>query len=413
MLPDVIENQVIEIKDALIENGIKDGLHTATECVVDIGKSISGIFTGKFENISQVQTAIGSGGVIDTFSDLIDKASNKIYQKGIINSQIKSVITGGKDIILNNVTSNIKNEMNFQERSIHNIGKYVDNFNEYLKSKDFNKIKESYITSLKNNNYSQNTIKTYSSIIHKFTTYLKNQIAIYNEKEFIKYFNSYILYLKQVKNVSQNYLYLVTVVVKKFLEFNNIHFLDSITTPKRIKSPPNFLTQKEVKQLLDSITWDENSDSDFRIITKLRDKLIVTLLYSSGLRVSELINLTVDNVNFEGKQLSIVGKNNSRVILLDESTKQLIQKYLEKRTQKSNYLVVNKSGNPLTPRYVQLMIKKYGNESGIEKKITPHILRHSYATHLFEQGVNIKIIQQLLGHSNLSTTQIYSQDANN
>lgn len=278
---------------------------------------------------------------------------------------------------------------------------------------NFNKIKEIYITSLKNNNYSQNTIKTYSSIIHKFTTYLKNQIAIYNEKEFIKYFNSYILYLKQVKNVSQNYIYLVTVVVKKFLEFNNIHFLDSITTPKRIKSPPNFLTQKEVKQLLDSITWDENSDSDFRIITKLRDKLIVTLLYSSGLRVSELINLTVDNVNFEGKQLSIVGKNNSRVILLDESTKQLIQKYLEKRTQKSNYLVVNKSGNPLTPRYVQLMIKKYGNESGIEKKITPHILRHSYATHLFEQGVNIKIIQQLLGHSNLSTTQIYSQDANN
>lgn len=139
----------------------------------------------------------------------------------------------------------------------------------------------------------------------------------------------------------------------------------------------------------------------------------MTLLYSSGLRVSELINLTVDNVNFEGKQLSIVGKNNSRVILLDESTKQLIQKYLEKRTQKSNYLVVNKSGNQLTPRYVQLMIKKYGNESGIEKKITPHILRHSYATHLFEQGVNIKIIQQLLGHSNLSTTQIYSQDANN
>lgn len=278
---------------------------------------------------------------------------------------------------------------------------------------NFNKIKERYITSLKNNNYSQNTIKTYSSIIHKFTTYLKNQIAIYNEKEFIKYFNSYILYLKQVKNVSQNYIYLVTVVVKKFLEFNNIHFLDSITTPKRIKSPPNFLTQKEVKQLLDSITWDENSDSDFRIITKLRDKLIVTLLYSSGLRVSELINLTVDNVNFEGKQLSIVGKNNSRVILLDESTKQLIQKYLEKRTQKSNYLVVNKSGNPLTPQYVQLMIKKYGNESGIEKKITPHILRHSYATHLFEQGVNIKIIQQLLGHSNLSTTQIYSQDANN
>lgn len=278
---------------------------------------------------------------------------------------------------------------------------------------NFNKIKENYITSLKDNNYSQNTIKTYSSIIHKFTTYLKNQIAIYNEKEFIKFFNGYIIHLKQVKNVSQNYIYLVTVVIKKFLEFNNIHFLDSNAIPKRTKPSPNFLTQKEVKQLLDSITWDENSDSDFRVITKIRDKLIVTLLYSSGLRVSELINLTIDDVNFEEKQLSIVSRNNSRVILLDKSSNQLIQKYLKKRTQKSKYLVVNKSGNQLTPRYVQLMIKKYGNESGIKKKITPHILRHSYATHLLEQGVNIKIIQEILGHSNLSTTQIYNQHINN
>lgn len=278
---------------------------------------------------------------------------------------------------------------------------------------NFNKIKENYITSLKDNNYSQNTIKTYSSIIHKFTTYLKNQIAIYNEKEFIKFFNGYIIHLKQVKNVSQNYIYLVTVVIKKFLEFNNIRFLDSIAIPKRTKPSPNFLTQKEVKQLLDSITWDENSDSDFRVITKIRDKLIVTLLYSSGLRVSELINLTIDDVNFEEKQLSIVSRNNSRVILLDKSSNQLIQKYLKKRTQKSKYLVVNKSGNQLTPRYVQLMIKKYGNESGIKKKITPHILRHSYATHLLEQGVNIKIIQEILGHSNLSTTQIYNQHINN
>lgn len=278
---------------------------------------------------------------------------------------------------------------------------------------NFNKIKENYITSLKDNNYSQNTIKTYSSIIQKFTNYLKSQTAIYDEKEFVKYFNNYILHLKQVKNVSQNYIYLVTVVVKKFLEFNNIRFLDSITIPKRIKSPPNVLTQKEVKQLLDSVNWDENSDSDFRILTKMRDKLIVTLLYSLGLRVSELINLTVDNVNFEERELSIVGKNNCRVILLDKTTKQLIQKYLEKRTQNSEYLVVNKSGNQLTPRYIQLMIKKYGKESGIQKKITPHVLRHSYAAHLLEQGVNIKIIQQLLGHSNLSTTQIYNQYTNN
>jgi integrase/recombinase XerD len=277
---------------------------------------------------------------------------------------------------------------------------------------NFNKIKENYIIFLKDNNYSQNTIKTYSSIIEKFTNYLKSQIAIYNEKEFVKYFNNYIIHLKQDKNLSQNYIYLVTVVVKKFLEFNNIHFLDSITTPKRIKTSPNVLTQKEVKQLLDCIIWNEDTDSDFRILTKTRDKLIIRLLYSLGLRVSELINLTVDNVNFEELKLTIVSKNNCRVILLDKTTKQLIQKYLEKRTHESKYLVVNKNGNQLTPRYIQLMIKKYGKESGIQKKITPHVLRHSYAAHLLEQGVNIKIIQQLLGHSNLSTTQIYNQYAN-
>lgn len=273
---------------------------------------------------------------------------------------------------------------------------------------NFNKIKKNYITSLKANNYSQNTIKTYSSILEKFITYLNSKIAIYNEKEFVKYFNSYTDYLKQSKNLSQNYIYLITVVVKKFLEFNNIYFLDSITAPKKIKSKPDFLTQNEIKQLIDSIKWDKKTDSDFHILIKIRDKLIVTLLYSSGLRVSELINLTIDNINFEKKELAITHKNNSRIILFDETTKQLMETYLEKRTQKSKYLIVNKSGGQLTPRYIQLMIKKYGKESGIQKKITPHILRNSYATHLVEQGVNIKIIQQILGHNHLSTTKIYN-----
>ena len=100
--------------------------------MIDIGKSISGIFTGKFENISQVQTAIGSGGVIDTFSDLIDKASNKIYQKGIISRQIKSVITSGKDIILNNVTidrNNLVYYYKFIMNSIEQISNIISKMN--------------------------------------------------------------------------------------------------------------------------------------------------------------------------------------------------------------------------------------------------------------------------------------------
>jgi len=144
ILPDVVENQIIEIKDAIIENGIKDGIKTATDLISDMGKSISGIFTGKFENLSQVQTAIGSGGVIDTISDLFDKAVNLTYSKGIINYQVKNLITKGKNIFLNNITSNIKNEMNYQEKSIQYIQKYINNFNDYYKNKDFEGMTKEY-----------------------------------------------------------------------------------------------------------------------------------------------------------------------------------------------------------------------------------------------------------------------------
>lgn len=144
ILPDVIENQVIEIKNALIENGLNEGIQTAVKSVVDLGKSVSGIFTGKFQNISQVQTAIGSGGVVDTFSNVLDKAINLTYQRGLINNNIKNIIRKGKEVILNNVTSNIKNELNYQENSIQYVSKYVNNFNEYFKNKDFEGMTKEY-----------------------------------------------------------------------------------------------------------------------------------------------------------------------------------------------------------------------------------------------------------------------------
>ena len=144
ILPDIIENQVINIKNALIENGINDGIKTTVESIMEMGKSFSGIFTGKFENISQVQNAVGSGGIIDTFSDILDKATNKIYEKGIINYNIKSLITKGKNIILNNMTNNIKTELNYQQNSIQYISKYVNNFNNYLSNKDFDGMTKEY-----------------------------------------------------------------------------------------------------------------------------------------------------------------------------------------------------------------------------------------------------------------------------
>ena len=144
ILPDMIENQIINIKDALFENGIKDGIQTAVDSIIDFGKSVSGIFTGKFENMSQVETAIGNGGIIDTVSDLIDKSLVKIQKKGIIGYQVKNLITKGKDIILNNVTTSLKNEMKFQENSIYEIENYINNFNDFFNNKDFEGMTKEY-----------------------------------------------------------------------------------------------------------------------------------------------------------------------------------------------------------------------------------------------------------------------------
>ncbi len=273
---------------------------------------------------------------------------------------------------------------------------------------NFNEMIEDYLIELEISNYSLNTIKTYKSIINNFHKFLKKQTKLYDEKQFLRAFKKYIQYLKRNKNVTQNYIYLVTVVIKKFLEYNHIYFLDEIIAPKRTKSLPKSLNEKEVKSLLLAIDWDENENKS-KIITKMRDKLILTLLYSTGLRVSELVNLIVKDIDFEERTILIRGKGDKdRVVLFDKNTKNLILKYLNLREHENKYLFVNKKGAPITPRYIQLMIKKYGEKAGIKKKITPHILRHSYATHLLKNGVDIRVIQQLLGHASLSTTQIYT-----
>lgn len=273
---------------------------------------------------------------------------------------------------------------------------------------DFNDMIDDYLIELEISNYSSNTIKTYESIINNFHNYLKEQEKLYDERQFLRAFKKYIQHLKRNKDVTQNYIYLVTVVVKKFLEFNHIYFLDEIGAPKRTKSLPKSLNEVEVESLLNAIEWDD-TETESRIITKMRDKLILTLLYSTGLRVSELVNLIIKDIDFDERTMLIRGKGDKdRVVLFDKDAKDLILNYLKLRKKENKYLFVNRQGNPLTPRYVQLMIKKYGEKAGIKKKITPHVLRHSYATHLLKNGVDIRVIQQLLGHASLSTTQIYT-----
>jgi integrase/recombinase XerD len=272
-----------------------------------------------------------------------------------------------------------------------------------LETLNFPEMIEDYLIELEIRNYSRNTIKTYKSIVINFYKFLQSEKNLADERRVLRTFKKYIQHLKRDKNVSQNYIYLVTVVVKKFFEFGDIHILKEIQTPKRTKSLPKHLNEQEVENLINA--FDKKSAK----IMDMRNKVILALLYSSGLRVSELVYIHIDSVDLKDRTIRIRGKGEKdRIVLFDEETKTLIEEYIEKKSDDSEFLFVNRSGNHLTPRYIQMMIKSHAKAAEIKKKVTPHVLRHSFATHLLKNGADIRIIQQLLGHSNLSTTQIYT-----
>ncbi|MBU4534414.1 MAG: tyrosine-type recombinase/integrase [Euryarchaeota archaeon] len=276
---------------------------------------------------------------------------------------------------------------------------------------DFPDMIEEYLIELEIRNYSLNTIKTYKSIVNNFYKFLLGEEDLYDDRRVLRSFKRYIQFLKRDKKVSQNYIYLVTVVVKKFLEYHDINILNEVKTPKRTKSLPKSLNETEVKNLINAVECNLHSpkESHGQKCIKLRNKVILALLYSSGLRISELVSLRSDDVDPDDRTIRIRGKGEKdRIVLFDEETKNLIKGYITFIGNEDDYLFLNRFGNPITPRYVQMMIKNYALQAGIKKKVTPHILRHSFATHLLKNGVDIRAIQQLLGHSNLSTTQIYT-----
>lgn len=144
ILPDMIENQVIDIKNALMENGINEGINVAVDKLVDFAKSAKGIVTGNFENLEQVRTAVGSGGIVDTVSNLIDTALNKVYKKGYINYTVNNLIKSGKNVLLNNVTNNIKTEMNNQQDYFKILDNYIEKWKNCYKNHDFNEMEKTY-----------------------------------------------------------------------------------------------------------------------------------------------------------------------------------------------------------------------------------------------------------------------------
>ncbi len=184
---------------------------------------------------------------------------------------------------------------------------------------------------------------------------------------------------------------------------------EGLSFPKVPKSLPRFLNQDEAKVLVES---PEKQDT-----LTIRDRAILELLYSSGLRVAELTELKIHDIDMENELVKVKGKGGKeRIVPFGIKAKEALKEYLIERENLLNknklvstdFLFLNYRGERLTTRSVGRIIKKYRTKSGLSKEVSPHVLRHSFATHLLEGGADLRFIQELLGHSSLSTTQKYT-----
>jgi len=181
----------------------------------------------------------------------------------------------------------------------------------------------------------------------------------------------------------------------------------TVSSPKLERRLPSFLSADEVKLFLDRV--------DASTPLGQRDKAMLELLYAAGLRVSEMVALDVGSVNLETREIRVWGKGSKeRVALMGEPAAAALNRYLgDGRRQllgdsRTEALFINRYGMRLSERAVQTAIRRYAIEAGLDKKVHPHMLRHSFATHLLDGGADLRVVQELLGHVNLSTTQIYT-----
>lgn len=262
-------------------------------------------------------------------------------------------------------------------------------------------------------NLSKNTELSYIRDVKLFLKYCDvnniNFISI-SKTEFEKY----LLYLKNL-GYKTSTLFRKTESVRAFYKFLLIdgriekNPLSDFSPPKLDRKLPDYLSFEDTKKLLSFL-----SAADFKI---LRTSAIVDLLYSSGLRISEVCNLTIESVNLEQGWVRVKGKGSKeRIVPIAENTIKILKLYLDERNfliekrkiNPTNYFFINRSGKKISRVQLWKDLKKFAKDAGVKKNIYPHMLRHTFATHLLQMGADLRSIGEMLGHSSLSTTQIYT-----
>ena len=255
--------------------------------------------------------------------------------------------------------------------------------------------------------YSPKTIREYSYDLKMFEKNLhKNENSTPLEETSTTDLRRFFFHLKRDRGYSSRSLHRKICSLKSFFKFLMKEGIvtsnpaDTIESPKIPKSLPKTITIEETLKLLSA---PENP----------RDKAILYLLYGSGMRVSELSNLNIDQIDLKERIIHVVGGKGGkdRMIPIPNGIIEILEEYIRTRQNKTQdpAFILNPSGNRLTPRSIQRIVKKYKEAADLlDKKVTPHTLRHAFATHLLSNAVDIRVIQELLGHASLSTTQLYT-----
>lgn len=253
-------------------------------------------------------------------------------------------------------------------------------------------------------NYSELTIKSYQLDLTDFFRFIEskkiNYLTITNHdvRGYLKYLDSCNLknstISRRISTLRTFYNYLVD---ENIVENNVFH---NVKNPKLEKKLPNYLNYNEMEELLESI--------DISTTEGLEKRLLIEMFYSTGCRVSEMINVKISDIDFTNKTIRIMGKGSKeRIVYFGDYASKYLENYLSK-VKCDKYLFTNKKGEKLTINEVEQIVKDIMKHISIKTHVTPHTLRHTFATHLLNNGADIKTVQELLGHANLSTTGIYT-----
>ena len=261
-------------------------------------------------------------------------------------------------------------------------------------------------------NFSKHTVLAYSSDILSFLVWLNNRNIEDVNYNLIK---EYLLYIQQfnysktttarkIASLRTFYRYLYR---ERIIETNPAI---GVHSPKKGKNLPEFLTEIEIEQILNNIKIDTPAG--------YRNRTILELLYATGMRVSELSSLNFENLNLDENEIKVFGKGSKeRIVLVSERAKKFLETYIKtvrylifksENQKQSDPVFINKTGYRLQTQSIRLAIKDVMERIELPKHVTPHVFRHSFATKLLENGADLRVVQELLGHSSISNTQIYT-----